>query len=100
MKPIKFSECNTEFAKDQPEYNSLPAFKNNTPQGEVITCWKLTFKERFRVLFFGRVWLNLLSFNKPLTPTYMTTNKYDIFHKPKFDFKRYFRFKPKRSNVL
>lgn len=81
MKPIKFKECNVEFAKDQPEYNSLPAYKVNSEQGEVITCWKLSFRERLRVLFFGCIWLNLLSFNKPLTPSFMTTDKNDIFEK-------------------
>jgi len=89
MKPIKFKECNSEFAKDQPEYRTLPAFRNNTPQGEVITCWKLSFKERLRVLFFGCVWLNLLTFNKPLTPSFMTTNKFDIFNKPKHNWKKF-----------
>ena len=98
MKPIKFKECNVNFAENQDEYNTLPAFRNNTTQGEVITCWKLSFKERLKVLFFGCVWLNLLSFNNPLTPSFMTTNKYDIFNKEKFNFKKYFLFKPKRSN--
>jgi hypothetical protein len=93
MKPIIFKECNSEFAKDQKEYNTLPAFRNNTPQGEVITCWNLTFRERFRVLLYGCIWLNLLTFNKPLTPSFMTTNKFDIFNKPKFSFKKIFHFK-------
>ena len=93
MKPIIFEECNSEFAKDQKEYNTLPAFRNNTPEGEVITCWSLTFRERFRVLFYGCIWLNLLTFNKPLTPSFMTTNKFDIFNKPKFRFKKIFYFK-------
>lgn len=78
MKPIKFKECNVTFAKDQPEYNQLPAFKDNGPEGEVVTCWKLTFKERLRILFKGKVWLCLLSFNQPLTPSFMTTKKNEV----------------------
>jgi len=93
MRPIKFTECNTEFAKDQPEYNTLPAFKTGTAEGEVVTCWKLSFKERLRVLFFGCIWLNLMTFNQPLTPSFMTTDKYDIFYKPKFSFKKFLFFK-------
>lgn len=93
MKPIKFSECNTEFAKNQPEYNTLPAFKTDTPQGEVVTCWKLSFVERLRVLFFGCIWLNLMTFNNPLTPSFMTTDKYDIFYKPKFNLKKFLFFR-------
>ncbi len=76
MKPIKFKECNVTFAKDQPEYNQLPAFKDE--KGEVITCWNLTFRERLRVLFKGNIWLCLLSFNQPLTPSFMSTKKSDV----------------------
>lgn len=83
MKPIKFKECNIEFAKNQPEYNNLPAFKDNSALGKVITCWELSFKERLRVLFFGKVWLDLMTFNRPLIPSFMTTNKHDLFDKPK-----------------
>lgn len=78
MKPKKFPEVNVMFAKDQPEYLPLPAFKNESPQGEVITCWSLSFKERLRVLFKGEIWLSLMSFNKPLTPSYLTTKKEDV----------------------
>jgi len=81
MKPVKFKECNVEFAKDQPEYNNLHAFRADN--GEVITFWKMSFIERVRVLFKGGVWLSLQSFNKPLTPSFMTTKKWDLFYKPK-----------------
>ena len=64
MKPIKFKDYNSEFAKDQKQYNALPALKIEGPEGHVITCWKLTFKERVRVLLLGVVWLDLLTFNK------------------------------------
>ena len=78
MKPIKFKEVNITYAKDQPEYQPLPAFKNNSPEGEIISCWHMSFKERIRVLFTGRIWLELLSFNKPLTPSFMTTKKSEV----------------------
>lgn len=78
MTPKKFKEANVTFAKDQPEYQPLPAFRSDSPQGEVITCWNLTFRERLRVLFKGEIWLSLLSFNKPLTPSFMTTKKSDL----------------------
>ena len=78
MKPIEFPEQNVVYAKDQPEYQPLPAFKNDGPQGEVITCWKLSFMERLRILFKGEIWLSLMSFNKPLTPSFMTTKKSDV----------------------
>lgn len=54
------------YAKDQPEYISLPAIK--TLDGEVITRWQLTWKERIKVLFSGNIWLSLLTFNQNLQP--------------------------------
>lgn len=78
MKPKQFKEANVTFAKDQPEYNSLPAFKEQSKNGEVITCWQLSFRERLRVLFKGEIWLEMLTFNKPLTPTFLTTKKKEV----------------------
>lgn len=79
MKPIKFKHHNTVFAKDQPEYLPLPALRLDTPQGEVISCWKLSFKERLKILFTGRMWLSLMSFNRPLTPSFLSVNRKDVF---------------------
>lgn len=78
MKPIEFPEQNVVFAKDQPEYQPLPAFRNDSPQGEVITCWQLSFSERLRILFTGKLWVSLMTFNKPLTPSFFTTKKSDV----------------------
>lgn len=78
MKPKEFKEANVVFAKDQPEYLPLPAFKNKSDLGEVITCHSLTFKERLRVLFKGEIWLSMMTFNKPLTPIFMSTDKSDV----------------------
>lgn len=83
MKPIEFKEQNIIFAKDQPEYKPLPAHKVSSPRGEVISCWKLSLTERIRLLITGRLWVSLLSFNKPLTPSYFTTKKSDLFIKEK-----------------
>ena len=79
MKPIEFKEQNVVFAKDQPEYNPLPAFKADTPQGEVISCYKLSFVERLQILFTGKLWVSLMSFNKPLTPQFISVYKSDVF---------------------
>jgi hypothetical protein len=37
MTPKQFKEANVTFAKDQPEYQPLPAFRAESQQGEVIT---------------------------------------------------------------
>jgi len=67
MEPIKFKEQTLTYAENQPEYNPLPAHKDMF--GRVTSCWKLTFRERIKILFTGKIWLILLSFNKPLTPS-------------------------------
>ena len=36
-------------AKDKPGYQPLPALKIDSPEGEVISCWKMSFKERLKV---------------------------------------------------
>ena len=82
MKPIEFKYQNIVYAKNQPGYLPLPALKMNTPTSEVVSCWKLTFKERLKVLVFGRVWMSLTSFNKPLTPSYLATDRKEIFSHP------------------
>lgn len=66
MKPIEFNEQNIVYAKDQPEYLPLPAYRST--DGMVISCWALNWRERLRVLFTGRIWFNVLTFNQPLQP--------------------------------
>lgn len=66
MKPIKFEGSNALFAKNQPQYQQLPA--HVAADGTVTTCWKLTWFERLTVLARGRVWWQNLTFNKPLQP--------------------------------
>lgn len=78
MKPVKFKEQNCTYAENQKEYLPLPAYKNPEPQGHVVSCWNLSFRERVRILFRGRLWLSLMTFHKPLQPIIITTKKSDI----------------------
>jgi len=73
MRPIKFNESNVIFAEGQPQYKSLPACKSF--DGVVTTCWKLTFLERFKILFTGKLWLRVLTFNEPLQPLLLSAHK-------------------------
>jgi len=68
MNPIKFPEQNTLFARDQEEYLNLPAHLSPDKDGEVISCWRLTFWERVRVLLTGRLWLRQLTFHRRIQP--------------------------------
>ena len=58
------------FAKDQPQYQPLPAHRLVT--GEVVSRWKLTWRERLAVVWSGNLWLTVLTFNKPLQPVMLT----------------------------
>lgn len=66
-----FKITETIFAKDQPEYIPLPAWRGE--DGRVVTRWRLTWKERLRILFFGNLWLTVLTFNHPLQPVKLET---------------------------
>ena len=79
MRPVKFKHQNTIFAKGQPEYEQLPTLLIKGHEGYVISCWKLSFLERIQVLFFGRIWMSLMTFNKPLTPSFLTANRKETY---------------------
>lgn len=66
MKPIEFPEQNVIFAKDQPEYQPLPAHKDEL--GIVTTCWELSPEERQILISNGKIYLQLMTFNQPLQP--------------------------------
>jgi len=81
MKPVKFKGFNLIYAENQPEYIPLPVLKLDNPEGNCISCWELSFKERIKILFTGKMWLSMLTFNKPLTPVLPTVNKNDLILK-------------------
>ena len=66
MKPIEFESQNIIFAEDQDEYLNLPAHRAS--DGVVTSCWGMSWKERLHVLFTGKVYTQLLTFNTALTP--------------------------------
>lgn len=67
MKPIEFEGQNSTYAKDQPQYMPLPTLKLD--DGKVVSCWKMSWRERFLALLTGKVWMSVLTFNKPLQPS-------------------------------
>ena len=75
MKLIEFPEVNAFIAKDQPEYNTLPAFRFFDTQGRLACCWKLSWAERIKVLLTGKVWHEILTFDHPLQPQRLSVTK-------------------------
>ena len=80
MKPLDFKEKNVDIAKDQPEYITLPAHRKKGDEGEIIFCMGLSFWERVQLLFTGKLWCCLLTFNKHLQPSRFSVKKSDFFN--------------------
>lgn len=77
MELIEFPEQTVVYAKDQPEYLPLPAhrFHDASDVGRIAFCWRLALRERFRVLWYGVLWHQVLTFNQPLQPQMLSTEK-------------------------
>jgi hypothetical protein len=67
MKPVHFQEANKILGKPESmtddECGALSVFND----GQIcISCWKPSWKERFSILFYGRIWLSVYSgFTQP-----------------------------------
>jgi hypothetical protein len=73
MKLITFKEMNTVIAENQEEYIAMPAYVSN--DGVITCCWELSFLERIKVIFTGKIWHQILTFNKPLQPQLLSIDK-------------------------
>lgn len=76
MKLVDFPEKTVVFAKDQPQYNILPAHLDS--EGKVTCCWRLNWKERVKVLLSGNMWHQICTFGKPLQPQLLRTDKPEL----------------------
>lgn len=65
MTPIEFPEQTIVWAKDQPPYLQLPAYTDDV---QTISCWSLSWAERFKVLVRGKLWLRQMNFGCALQP--------------------------------
>ena len=80
MRAIEFPESTHVMGSGQPEYLPLPAHKSSN--GNVTSCYKLTWKEKLAILFGAKVWVCLRTFNKPLQPQRLyVANKMRIYNK-------------------
>ena len=61
------------YAADQPEYQPLPVWRRQ--QGQVVSRWRLTWRERIAVLFGRDMYLEVLTFGQPLQPIYPTLSE-------------------------
>ena len=75
MKIIPFAEQTVVIAKDQPEYQPLPAHRFGDIQGRIACCWSLSWRERLHVFVTGKVWHQVLTFDEPLQPQLLSVEK-------------------------
>lgn len=77
MKPIAFYGHTTVIGAGQPEYIPLPAHRS--PDGLTLTwCWRLTWRERIKLLTTGRLWHQVKSFAQPLQPQLLLTERPEL----------------------
>lgn len=68
MKAIEFEQQSIVVAKNQPEYEPLPMKISVHSDGLAACCYKLTFRERIKLLFTGKLWIETLTFHRGITP--------------------------------
>lgn len=73
MEAVKFKGHNLVLAEDQPQYKPLPVCWQGGAQTPMTSCYKLSWKERLRLLFKGRLFVTQLTFGQPLQPQSITT---------------------------
>jgi len=81
MKPVKFDEATKNLSKPQSmtdeECSSMWVYSDGQ---QCISCWKMTWKERIKALFYGRVWLGVIS-GQSQPPVWVDPSK-TVFTKP------------------
>lgn len=77
MKAITFPEANVEIAKDQPQYQTLPAYWN-AEEGTIVFCFKLNQDEIDRVYATGEIYFKQLTFGHPMQPISLSALKEEL----------------------
>lgn len=76
MTPVTFPGANTIIGKGQEDlYIPLPAQVIDATDGIILTCWKLSFWERVKLFFTGRVWHSVMTFNHGYQPQRLTIDR-------------------------
>lgn len=82
MKAVSFKQQTVIIAENQNPYLPLPVVFITGKEGHVISCWKLSFKERLKILITGRLWHSQMTFCKPPMPIFMSIDRKKCFIHP------------------
>lgn len=78
MIAIEFEEMNALIGKDQDDvYLPLPAYYNEK-EGSVAFCFQLNKEEIDEIVKTGKIWFKQLTFNGPLQPISLSTEKKEV----------------------
>ena len=66
------------YAADQPEYQPLPVWRK--PGGQVISRWRLSWRERLAALVGRDLYVEVLTFNDPLQPIYLAFSEREVLY--------------------
>lgn len=76
MRPIEFDGFTGTLAKDQPQYQPMPAHLSRTDgNGTLTTCWQLTPEEIIDVINTGQLWIQVQTFGHLVQPMLPMTGK-------------------------
>jgi len=78
MKPVSPTVPGTDlplsiFGADQSEYQPLPAYRVGDENKTVVSRWRLSWRERLRVLISGNILLSRMTFGHPIQPSMLDT---------------------------
>lgn len=75
MKPVAFPEQTVVLAPDQKGYDPLPVHATPAPELIMVSCWRLGWRERLKLLLTGRLWLMQRTLGHPLQPSLITADR-------------------------
>lgn len=68
MTPSKFPQSNGSAGDGQAQYLTVPLFYEEGLEGRITTLWRADWRERWKFLFTGELWLQQLTFGKQIQP--------------------------------
>lgn len=79
MKAGEFDEVNVYVAKDQPEFETLPAYYNEEEKSMTFR-FELEQCEIDRIYATGEIFFKVLTNDNPIQPIALSTNKEDLIY--------------------
>jgi len=65
-------------AEHQEEYMVMPAIFLHDNTGTILTRWRLTWKDRLKILLTGNIWVWMMAFGQRIQPIKLTADKPEV----------------------